>query len=451
MSVRSALPGTGTRAAAAAMLIVLLASVGYRWDVPLWILWAVPPLLAIGLVGAGRQFVVWAAARASDGRDVLRAWSLTRLLVLVVGLLAVVYVGVETGAGRFRVSDHVLANLPARWDAGWYLNIARYGYTWEPGGFDQQQRIAFFPAFPLTMRYAADVLTLIARVLDTPDWLGGGNGRYLWAGTLICLLSSLIGARYVARIARRHGGPGLARRSVWLLLAYPFAVFFNAPYTEGLFLLAASGALYHAHDGRPGPASAFGVLAGLTRPNGFLLSGAMAVGVLWRRRQGDDVAPAMWAAVVMPLVGVAAYSAFVYSLAGDPLAWMKAQAAWGNTFTVSGFWVAKWHHAVSAGARFVVEPFGLMSLMAVCLVGASAIPVGRQLGPGYASYVVLYLLPPLLVNLPAIGRMTVVLFPTFIWLAGRAHTPRRFGLVLALFLLAQAICAVHFFTWRPLM
>lgn len=430
---------------------MLLAAVGYRWHIPLAVLWAAPPLLAYALLRSGDQLLQVARATTSAARDALMAWSVTRVAAFVVGVLAVAYIGIETGPGRFRVSDDILVNLPARWDAGWYLNIARYGYTWEPGGFDRQQRIAFFPAFPLIMRYAADVLTLIARVLDAPDWLGGGNGRYVWAGTITCLFSSLAGARYVSLIACSHGDQRLARRSVWLLFAFPFAVFFNAPYTEGLFLLAASGALYHVHQDRWGRASVFGLLAGLTRPNGFLLAGAMVVSAAWRWRCGAHVPVGTWAAAATPLAGVAVYSAFVSTMTGDALAWAHAQAAWGNTFTLTGFWVAKWHHASTAGVQFLVEPFGAMSLLAVCLVGASAIPVARQLGPGYASYVVLYLLPPLLVNLPAIGRMTVVLFPTFIWLATVTRSRLAFGLVVAAFLVAQAICAVYFFTWGPLM
>jgi hypothetical protein len=441
----------GALATGGAVFLVLLAAIGWRWNVPLHVLWPVPILALVAAAVLGQPLVRRLHSVADASSDVLSAWGTTRLLVLMAGMLAVLFIGIEPGHGRFRVSDNVLANLPARWDAGWYLNIARYGYTWEPGGLAQQQRVAFFPAFPLAMRYVADVLTLVARLLNAPDWLGGGNGRYVWAGTLISLSASLIGSLYVAATARRHVGPDAARRAVWLLMAYPFAVFFNAPYTEGLFLLAASGALYHLQFGRPHAASAFGLLAGLTRPNGFLVSGAMLVSLLCRWRQSETVTPSQWLSAAMPLVGVTAYSTFVYTLAGDPLAWLKAQAAWGNTYTVTGFWLAKWEHAASAGWQFVLAPFGLWSLLAVCLVAVTVAPVARLLGLGYATYLVVYLLPPLLINLPAIGRMTCVLFPTFIWLGTWAHTRPRFVVALVVFLAAQLLCAVQFFTWGGIM
>ena len=92
---------------------------------------------------------------------------------------------------------------------------------------------------------------------------------------------------------------------------------------------------------------------------------------------------------------------------------VKAQAAWGNTYTVTGFWVAKWQQITSSGWRFVLEPFGL--------------------------------------NLPAIGRMTCVLFPAFIWLGTRTRTRSRFLVAVGVFLAAQRLRAVHFFTWGRIM
>lgn len=113
--------------------------------------------------------------------------------------------------------------------------------------------------------------------------------------------------------------------------------------------------------------------------------------------------------------------------------------------------MAKHAHMNSAGWHFLIEPFGFWSLLAVCVVGAAIAPAGRLLGAGYATYLVVYLLPPLLINLPAIGRMTCVLFPTFIWLGTWADTRTRFAITFTLFLVAQLLCAVHFFTWGKIM
>ena len=47
-------------------------------------------------------------------------------------------------------------NLQARWDAGWYLAIARDGYRFDPN-YHRQQNIAFFPAYPWLMRLGGPI------------------------------------------------------------------------------------------------------------------------------------------------------------------------------------------------------------------------------------------------------------------------------------------------------
>jgi hypothetical protein len=47
------------------------------------------------------------------------------------------------------------------------------------------------------------------------------------------------------------------------------------------------------------------------------------------------------------------------------------------------------------------------------------------------------------------GRVTSVLFPVFLWL-GAAVPPRQRVAWLVGFSMMQAVCAVAFFTWRPL-
>ena len=51
---------------------------------------------------------------------------------------------------------------------------------------------------------------------------------------------------YFLRLARDElADEDAAVTAVMLLAAYPFAVFFSAAYTEGLFLLTLVGAVYH--------------------------------------------------------------------------------------------------------------------------------------------------------------------------------------------------------------
>ena len=68
-----------------------------------------------------------------------------------------------------------------------------------------------------------------------------------------------------------------ATSAILLLCAFPFAVFYGAPYSENLFLLATAAAFFHGRRGEWAAAFAWGALAGLTRPNGFALCVRLAL------------------------------------------------------------------------------------------------------------------------------------------------------------------------------
>ena len=55
----------------------------------------------------------------------------------------------------WRIYDNDFLNLPARWDTGWYLGVAIDGYSCQPSLANRQQNIAFFPVYPMLMRYGS--------------------------------------------------------------------------------------------------------------------------------------------------------------------------------------------------------------------------------------------------------------------------------------------------------
>jgi hypothetical protein len=92
---------------------------------------------------------------------------------------------------------------------------------------------------------------------------------YTWGGLLVSVAAFFAALVYLYAFARETLGEDEARFTLWLIAAYPFALFFGAVYTESLFLLGAVAAFYHFTKGQYGWASAWGLLVGLTRPNGF--------------------------------------------------------------------------------------------------------------------------------------------------------------------------------------
>jgi hypothetical protein len=370
----------------------------------------------------------------------------TRVGVLAVGLMAVHAIGYPQGRAPIRVAEGEVGNLPARFDAGWYLTIATHGYDYTPNRLDRQQNLVFFPAFPLLMHWTS---LLVAR-------------QVLWAGTLVSMLAFAWAARYLYRLARELMDDDRAALAVALLATYPFAVFFSAPYTEGLFLLAMLGAWCHLRRDERWPAFAWGLLAGLTRPNGCLLSIPLALLVLapfWQQGRLRRP-PGGWASIAdrmvvaaAPGLGMLIYSAYIYDVTGDPFMWIRLQAAWGRqNVGAASFLVGEWRSAAEQGlyqyATSNVPDF--LNLLAAALVATAILPVWRRYGLPLAVLLVLNLVPSLASGgWLSVGRATSVLFPVFLWLADVVPTRHRTVAVAALAGL-QAFAAVLFFTWRPL-
>ena len=396
---------------------------------------------------AWRSIARWWAA---DGvRAVAPTWAASRLAVLVVGFLAVGTFGFRNNVIPFTIYGNDVLDMPARYDAGWYLGIAVEGYSWDPT-ITGQQNIAFMPALPMLMRFGGRLI----------------GGHPLWAGQFLVLAACLWAFVYVFRLARSALGD--AEQAAWavaLMAAYPFAVFFSAVYTESIFLLCAAGGFYHLGRQEYLRTAAFALLCGFARPNGFLLAVPLALVALWpasaeawqagRLGIGGRLLRALRAsmpalvAASAAVAGVLVFSAFIYSLTGRPFAWLEAHAAWGRTF---GTWVSRGpFQELQTGGLYGYarsQPVDAVNFVAA-LGGLAAIwPVTRRFGVPYGVFIAVNLIPPLTAGgLLSIGRVTAALFPAFIWLAAVIPARHRAAWLTA-FALLQGWGAALFFTWR---
>ncbi len=199
----------------------------------------------------------------------------------------------------------------ARWDSGWYGRIADKGY-FPTGG---QSDVAFFPAYPYGARYLGKLL-----------------GVSYWAGGLVLSNVALLGALFFMYwLARKYLDEDGARRTLWMMLAFPTAIFFSCFYTESLYVLAVAAALYYYEDDRYLPAALCAMFAAFTRSTGILLLPALAGGAIWRRglRLEGQTPRTLWFALI-PL-GLLAFMWMLKSQVGDPLAFLKAQEFWHRT------------------------------------------------------------------------------------------------------------------------
>jgi hypothetical protein len=365
------------------------------------------------------------ASLAAAIRAVAVPFVVTRLGVLLVGLAAALVFGYTPTAGEpsaWRVADDPVRNLLARWDAFWYLDIATRGYHWN-GNPVEQQNVVFFPLFPLLMRVVGAAI----------------GGHALVAGLVVSLAAFLPALCYFWRWTADRVDADAATGAVWLLSAFPSAIFFSAVYTESLYLLIAAGACYYAERRLFLRAAAIGLLAGFVRPNGFLLSLPIAWIAFAASRRGQPVM-SRYAAAMAPAVGVLCFSAYLAWRLGDATAWLTNQAAWPDNFGVRA--PSPPHASINFWWIQNAAPLGLV-LIAI-------VPLTTLLGSAYGLFVVANLAPPLARHgLMSVGRFSSVMFPVFAWLATRVRGRARTRLIVG-FGLAQAILAALFFTWHPI-
>ena len=377
--------------------------------------------------------------RSESRRESWPAFLGTRLAVLMAGYLGVVTIGIAPGTERFRVSNHELENLPGRWDTGWYLGIATEGYKWD-GNQRRQQNVVFFPAFPTAI--------WIVGLLFGEQWLRVALALAL--GAFFCALL------YFHRLARDLLDSDRARTAVWALAAYPFSVYYSAPYTEAFYLLGSVATFYHLSNRHWWRAALWGFFVALCRPNGFLLAVPAAIFGIDQMVRQRRVLLAACAPVVAPLLGLLTYSLFLYVRFGDLLAWRKGQLAWGRAYpglwpSLRTLWMDR-YTAISHDGLYnysITNPYDFMYTAAAVLALASVWPTSRRFGIPYGLFTAVNIVPPMLVGgMMSIGRMTSVLFPVFLWLG--AVLPSRYAAAwIALSCILQGLIAVLFFTWRP--
>jgi hypothetical protein len=289
-------------------------------------------------------------------------------------------------------------------------------------------------------------------------WGGAALGGHPLLAGLIVSLSAFAGALLLLyRLARLELGDEHAWRVILLISTFPYALYFSAVYTESLFLLLSVGAFYAMRRGRLGWTALCGLAAGLTRPNGFWLALPLALLAVWPRGTDMPAAsrrrpirlPLALLVACAPAIGVAIFSSYLQLRFGDALAWVHGQAAWGVPMLLRA-------GAPDPGklpGEPLIKPIEVITWIGnIAAFGAAAYaiqPISKRLGPAYGAWIAVNIFPPVVAHLfMSIGRFTSVLFPLFFWLAIRIPRHRLMH-VAGAFAAVQAVLAVWFFLWRP--
>jgi hypothetical protein len=300
--------------------------------------------------------------------------------------------------------------------------------------------------------------------------------RYLWVGVLINTIALFWAMSLLFTLTRALGDRDQAAAAVMLCLSWPFAFVFSMPYTEALFLLVSVASFDAIRRGRIGTAIGWGLVGGLTRPNGFFLGiplGLIGLGRLLANRMPrlarsiDRLSPApepphsVTAAVMKygtvaaaPLAGMLAFSAYLYTLTGVPFGWAAVHASgWERTFIGFEPFVRPFRRILFETTLYDYtryDPIELLNAAPFFLAVALIVPIMRRVGIAYGLLIPLMLFPPVAAGgWVSVGRFTAVLFPIFIYL-GLALPPAWRAPIAASFAAMQALAAGLFFTWHQL-
>ena len=248
---------------------------------------------------------------------------LTRAAVLAIALAAVALFPLnEARCLDCRPSGVPWLDAFARWDGRWYVAIAENGYDVRDG----QSELAFFPLYPTLVRAVA-----------LP--LGADPAALVAAGLIVSFAATAAAVAYILRLARLDADAEAARRAAWYVLLYPSTILLSVVYAESLFLALGAAAFWYARAGRWQVAGPLAALAALTRPFGVVVALALAV-ELWAAHREARARYAPWAWLSLAPVALAAWSAYLFSLTGRPLAVLEAHAAWsvrpGNALSAVG-------------------------------------------------------------------------------------------------------------------
>lgn len=348
-----------------------------------------------------------------------RAFGLMRALALIIGVKLLLFtfglVALLMGGARRTPGEiwpYVVASW-TRWDALHYLNIAQFWYT----GAGDTNLIAFLPLFPILVRAAA----MFA-------------GHYTATAFVMAQVFAVAGLLMFYGLAVQEQGRERALSCLIALLIFPTAYFWNAPYSEGLFLFLAATAFLLARRGRWWLGSFAGGLAAMTRLTGMALLPALLVELLLQRREGKAKWQKVFSLISIP-AGFGLYLLANIELTGRPLAFLAVQREhWHRAFA----W--PWTGLVMAWQRtgsFPWSDYGLMSGLAEAAGGTLLIILLVwalfKLRLSYAVYIagvtVMAISTAFMMSTP---RLVLSAFPVFL-LFGNLHKSRVAGTLWILF------------------
>lgn len=235
-----------------------------------------------------------------------------------------------------------------QWDGYHYARIAFGGYT-------DTGVAAFFPLYPLIVRYAGQLTGQTS--MEELQRMGVFVGWVLF----------LVATWWMTKLFTEYFDEAVARTAMMLFLFSPFSFFFSTAYSEALLMLEIAICLLAIRKERFWIAAGAAAFSTATRVTGLALVFAVMVGA-WKYRKSI---PQILALGVVGMSGLAAYMLHTWIARDDAIAFLHAQEGWGGWDIRAGNYI----RGVLAGpVQFVFGDVGHpVMLFNMIMYGLSAI------------------------------------------------------------------------------
>jgi hypothetical protein len=297
-----------------------------------------------------------------------------------------------------------------RWDSRWFLRAAVQGWPRHlpyDQGHVAGSTIAFFPGFPLSIRWLADLPGF------TP----------LAAGITVTTVTGLTAMIGVWALVRHYADGPSADRATLLVALFPGSFVLSMVYSEGLALTFLAFGLLALLQKRWVLAGLLGLLASVTTPVAL----AFEVSCIWCAYR-EVAGPRNWRALAAPILapmGFVAYQAWIWRHTGNLNAWRLTERGGWKSYPSFVYAV----HTVTVFVRDPIAANKTDDLLFVCtaLVVVAAVVAVRSTMP---TPLVLYGLAAAALGMISapIGlrpRFIFLAFPLIVavgtWLRGRAY------------------------------
>ena len=295
--------------------------------------------------------------------------------------------------------EHPFLDGWARWDAAHYVAVAQLGYG-DPASPSPHGGLGFFPLYPLLMR-----AFVAATGFDKTA------GAYAAAGIVISNVCFFAAIALLAKIALEVAGERAALNAVLLFCVAPFGFFFNAAYSESLFLLIVLSALWFGRKGQWWAAGAMAALGSATRLVGLAIGPALLFLAYKRGAKPRD----LLAIMLLSPSGLVAFFIYCAVKFDDLFAYFDAQSEWGgwreHVWDYVELFVIHPKDAIGADSRHLII---LLNVALLALFLAFLPTVWKRLDPGTAMLTTLLVIGQGAITWVSLGRYLMPAVGVFI-------------------------------------